>query len=195
MGQGALQWRFCSPGSTELRWLLHRKFVHPARWLDGGKGRTHWQPWQAALPAVLITAATLCRATATGMRRIDLTCLIAAPIAIGFLMTYGGSRAAVAVRCCVVFSVSQLAGVADSAFECSLTFMCCLDTISAYHVNRSSVFGTSWCGHLKSCCSDKASARRHISGVHALYAWMCELAWQIDWLTMQANCTRLSDAT
>lgn len=33
------------------------------------------------------------------MRRIDLTCLIVAPVAVGFLMTFGGSRAAVAAIC------------------------------------------------------------------------------------------------
>lgn len=35
----------------------------------------------------------------SGMRRIDLTCLIVAPVAVGFLMTFGGSRAAVAAIC------------------------------------------------------------------------------------------------
>ncbi len=33
------------------------------------------------------------------MRRIDLTCLIVAPIAVGCLMTFAGSRAAVAAIC------------------------------------------------------------------------------------------------
>ena len=35
----------------------------------------------------------------TGMRRIDLTCLILAPIAVGCLMTFAGPRAAVAAIC------------------------------------------------------------------------------------------------
>jgi Ferroportin1 (FPN1) len=53
---------------------------------------------------------------AAGMRRIDLTCLIAAPIAVGFLMTYGGSRTAVAVR-----SRRILPAV---AFNCSYHLRC-----------------------------------------------------------------------
>lgn len=98
VGQGAVQRRLRSPGSTEFRCLLPQDTAHPVRLLGAGNSTAHWQLWQAALFIDFIVNAPWCHVLAAGMRRIDLTCLIAAPIAVGFVMTYGGSRAAVAVR-------------------------------------------------------------------------------------------------
>jgi Ferroportin1 (FPN1) len=166
VGQGPVQWGLCSPGSAELWCLPPHNIVHPMRLLDGGKVRNCLQLWQVALSAT-VTAATVCHAMSAGMRRIDLTCLIAAPIAVGFLMTYGGSCAAVAVRSAAwcLPSISQQALLAI-AFRCKLDLQCCVSSPKQRtSATRSSVSGTSWFGRPRSCCSGTASARRHTSGV------------------------------
>ena len=92
----------------------------------------------------------------SGMRRIDLTCLILAPIGVGFLMTYAGARAAiVATLAWNLIAWRPECLLASHAVLCSDALQCAQPALGCtVHAGFPGV-------HWRVCCQARCRLPRH----------------------------------